>query len=86
MGGSTFVIRMQRRTIYTIPPWGKRISLDSRMSDANNIGQSKRSTTTTTTTMTSKKDRRDGAGDDYDEILPGDVTHRSGRREKLGIF
>ena len=58
----------------TNPPWGKRISLDSRMSDANNIGQSKRNYDDEYDDNDDDVEERwrggDGAGDDYDEILP----------------
>ena len=57
-----------------IHPW-KRISLDSRMSDANNIGQSKRNYDDEYDDNDDDVEERwrdgDGAGDDYDEIFAG---------------
>ena len=86
------LLESKRRTICTNPPWGKRISLDSRMSDANNIGQSKRNYDDEYDDNDDDVEERwrggDGAGDDYDEILPGDVnsTEAGDAWRKLGIF
>jgi len=89
------LLESKRRSICTNPPWGKRISLDSRMSDVNHNsgGPSNRNS------YEGGYDYDDDGGDDeerwsggdeddFNEILPGDVnsTEAGDAWRKLGIF
>ena len=93
------LLESKRRSICTNPPWGKRISLDSRMSDVNRngSGSSNRDSSYGGENGYNNEDQDndeerwgggDGGGDDYNEILPGDVnsTEAGDAWRKLGIF
>ena len=89
------LLESKRRSICTNPPWGKRISLDSRMSDVNHNSGGPSNRNSYEGGYNYDDDGGDdeerwsgGDEDDFNEILPGDVnsTEAGDAWRKLGIF